>query len=306
VVDGSEPPEGWLGKPWALQQGGERAAGELLLFVDSDIDYDPHTIGSVLAFWEKERPSFLALLPHITMRGFWERLLMPQLAIIALGTLPLWMAPRTRTRHLAIGGGTGNLITRDAWERLGGHRRLRNAVVDDVGLARQVRGVLGEPAVALRAEAFVSVRMYEGLGQIVQGFSKNAFSIFGGSLAGALLAVLLAFVTQILPYLLALSGAARWLASGVVTPVEAVSILTVGLISVTRLILFGSLGYSLLHALFSLPLSMTVWLGIVLRSTWLNGIRRELSWRGRTYHMRPTTFGDEAPPARSGQAMSRK
>jgi hypothetical protein len=293
VVEGTEPPDGWLGKPWALQQGGERAAGELLLFVDSDITYDPHTVGSVLAFWEKAKPSFITLLPQIVMRGFWERLLMPQLANIALGTLPLWMASRTRSRHLAIGGGTGNLITRGAWERLGGHRRLRNAVVDDVGLARQVRGFLGEPTLAVRAESFVSVRMYEGLGEIVRGFSKNAFSVFGGSLAGALVAILLAFVSQILPYLISLSGVVRWFASGVVTPVEAISLLTVGVITISRLILFGTLGYSLLHAIFSLPLSMSVWLVIVLRSTWLSGIRRELSWRGRTYRARPTTFGEE-------------
>src|SRR5471032_2385909 len=32
AVHGEEPPPGWLGKPWALHQGSQRARGELLLF----------------------------------------------------------------------------------------------------------------------------------------------------------------------------------------------------------------------------------------------------------------------------------
>ncbi|MGZ8832261.1 MAG: glycosyltransferase, partial [Thermoanaerobaculia bacterium] len=44
VVHGEEPPPGWLGKPWALHQGSLRAKGELLLFVDADIDYAPQAL----------------------------------------------------------------------------------------------------------------------------------------------------------------------------------------------------------------------------------------------------------------------
>src|SRR3954466_10962756 len=33
VIAGEEPPPGWLGKPWAMEQGSGVARGELLLFV---------------------------------------------------------------------------------------------------------------------------------------------------------------------------------------------------------------------------------------------------------------------------------
>lgn len=36
VLDGGEPPEGWIGKPWALQQGVEAATGEIVVCVDAD------------------------------------------------------------------------------------------------------------------------------------------------------------------------------------------------------------------------------------------------------------------------------
>src|SRR5260370_9130106 len=41
VIDGVEPPAGWLGKTWALQQGSMRASGDLLLFADADLIYAP-------------------------------------------------------------------------------------------------------------------------------------------------------------------------------------------------------------------------------------------------------------------------
>jgi dolichol-phosphate mannosyltransferase len=36
VVDGKEPPPGWIGKPWALQQGLDAARGDIVISVDAD------------------------------------------------------------------------------------------------------------------------------------------------------------------------------------------------------------------------------------------------------------------------------
>ncbi|HET8797135.1 MAG TPA: glycosyltransferase family A protein, partial [Thermoanaerobaculia bacterium] len=58
VIDGEEPPAGWLGKPWALHQGSLRAKGELLLFVDADVMYAPDAVAAaaVLAAGEPDAP----------------------------------------------------------------------------------------------------------------------------------------------------------------------------------------------------------------------------------------------------------
>ena len=95
------------------------------------------------------------------------------------------------------------------------------------------------------------------------------------------LAVLIAagsIIFHILPYGQALAG-------------ERFSLATVGLISVTRLILFRRLRYRLDNALFLHPVMVAIWTWIFLRSTWLTGIRRTLLWRGRTYDARQTRFG---------------
>src|SRR3982751_3050665 len=36
VVGGPDPPPGWVGKPWALQQGVEAASGDVVVALDAD------------------------------------------------------------------------------------------------------------------------------------------------------------------------------------------------------------------------------------------------------------------------------
>src|ERR1041385_5282481 len=54
VIAGEEPPPGWLGKPWAMQQGSRAARGELLLFVDADVHYEPPALRAAVAHIERE------------------------------------------------------------------------------------------------------------------------------------------------------------------------------------------------------------------------------------------------------------
>ena len=39
--NGSPLPEGWYGKPWALQRAQQSAVGEWLLFIDADVELSP-------------------------------------------------------------------------------------------------------------------------------------------------------------------------------------------------------------------------------------------------------------------------
>jgi glycosyltransferase involved in cell wall biosynthesis len=279
VVDGDEPPAGWLGKPWALHEGSRIARGELLIFVDADVYYAPEAIASAVAHRELRSPSLLSLLPHFEMCGLGENAAMPMLAMFCFSFLPTWMSNRTRIAALAIGGGTGNLVTRDAYESAGGHEALKDAVVDDVALARLVRRS-GGTTETVRGDGLVSLRMYHGLAEVVDGFTKNAFAVFGRNYLAGLLIVAGCVIVHLLPYGLALAG--DW-----------ISIITVSLISVTRLILFRSLRYRLDNALFLHPVMAAIWTWIFLRSMWLTGIRRRLLWRGRTYDARQTRFGAE-------------
>jgi len=280
VVHGEEPPPGWLGKPWALHEGSLVARGDVLLFVDADIVYHPHALGAAVDFFQRSDAGLVALLPRFALHGFWEHIAMPQLAFLVFASTPLWLANRTRHRLLAIGGGPGNLVRRSAYEKAGGHAAIRNAVIDDVGLARLIRR--HAPTMAVLADDYVSVRMYQGLGEIVRGFTKNMWFVFGGSLTGAFILHLMTVVFHIAPYL--------W-AFGAEGNLQRVGLATIGIISLTRLIVFVPLHYGALNAIFGHPLMTAVWLIIFARSTWIVGIRRQLGWRGRSYDATKKEFG---------------
>src|SRR2546430_2445079 len=75
----------------------------------------------------------ITLLQHFELRGLGENAAMPMLAFFIYVVIPTWFATRTRAGALALGGGPGNLVARDAYDAAGGHPELRDAVIDDVG-----------------------------------------------------------------------------------------------------------------------------------------------------------------------------
>ncbi|HEY4642673.1 MAG TPA: glycosyltransferase family 2 protein [Thermoanaerobaculia bacterium] len=279
VIDGIEPPAGWLGKPWALHQGSRVATGELLLFVDADLIYAPPALAAAVAYLQTQCVALLSLFPYLEMRGFGEVASMPMMTMVFFTFMPTWISNRTRFARLAIGGGTGNLVVREVYETSGGHEALSDAVVDDIALARLIRRS-GWKTETIRADDLVSLRMYHGLREVIDGFTKNTFSALGRNYVAGFLVVAGCVVFHLLPYALALTG-------------DLVSIATIVIISLTRVILFRSLRYRVDAALFLHPVMAAIWTWIFIRSIWVTGIRRKLLWRGRTYDARRTRFGAE-------------
>jgi len=279
VMRGEETPEGWLGKPWALHQAAARARGDLLMFVDADVFYAPGTIAAAVAYIEERNVAMIALLPRFELHGFWENAAMPQLAMSLFSFLPIWIGERRQIALLAVGGGPGNFVRRADYDAVGGHESLRDAVIDDVSLARRLRKS-GRRTETVRADDFVFLHMYHGLREVIDGFTKNGFAIFGRSYLFALATVVLMLLVHFLPYVAACFG-------------NVPAIATIIVISLTRVVLFRTLGYSIWSAILLHPVMTLIWAWIFIRSMWLTGIRRQLHWRGRTYDARKTKFGHE-------------
>lgn len=202
--------------------------------------------------------------------------------------MPTWLSNRTTVQAIAIGGGTGNLVRRDDYEKAGGHEALRQAIVDDVALARLLRA-RSRRTLVVRAETLVSFRMYHGAKEIIDGFTKNLFTAFGRSYSAAFVIVAVTLFGNLVPYVL-LGKALVDLARVGVSTLEWLDVASVAVITLIRVILFRSLrslaNASFLHPLFILFTSYTF-----LRSTWLTGVRRTVHWRGRTYDAALPTFG---------------
>ena len=278
VVPGVDPPEGWLGKPHALYQGASRASGDVILFADADVRYDPPALSEAVAMLERERIDFLALFPRVEMHGFWENALMPYLAVSYFFGPAFWVNSDLQKRY-AAGGGAGMLVRTSAYRAAGGHEALKGSVIDDIGLAIRVRRAGGRCRMAM-ADHRVHLRMYRGFREVVDGFTKNMAWVFEGAM-GVFLAVS-TFFTYLAWTLPAIVLAAAALGARVPSRDLGLAAAAFGLTVAGRLAMGAYLRYPAWTAV-TQPITAAVWMGITVRSLARRFLHREVHWRGRTY-----------------------
>jgi len=197
VVSGSEPPAGWLGKPWACAQGAARARGEWICFTDADVRFAPDALSSALAFAEAAGGGGVTLSPRLLCESFWERTVQPvaTLAITALVAPPA--LSQRPDAPIALAAGAFMLMRRELYERAGGHAAVRDRVADDLALGRAVKRA-GGLLVLAHGDELLEVRMYHGHRELWRGWRKNAaYGLPGGApaaFAGAAAAALGALV----------------------------------------------------------------------------------------------------------------
>lgn len=214
IVDGGELPPGWVGKVWALEQG-RLAAGQpaYLLLTDADIHHDPASVRRLVAESEAQGLALNSRMALLRCSSAAERLLIPPFLFFFNLLYPMRRANNPRDRLAAAAGGCV-LIRREAAERIGGFAAIRGEIIDDVNLARRVKG-LGEPIrLAVSRSDVVSVREYRTVGPIWRMVRRSAFDELGYSwlrLAGAVAGLLLLFaVPPSLFFLAAGYGEGGW------------------------------------------------------------------------------------------------
>lgn len=285
VIEGVEPPPGWLGKPHALAAGARAASGEILLFADADVRYAPAALSEAVAFLEEEEADFVALFPALEGVGFWESVLMPYLPHVFYCGLG-FLANVGWARRVAAGGGAGNLVRRSAYEAIGGHDALKDSVVDDIRLALASKRA-GRRTLVVRAEELVRVRMYRGFREVWDGFTKNVAYVVGDASGVVLIVLILATLAlAILPVVVL--GASL---AGAGVPASDVRLAAVALIltAAGRIWLALAIRQPVWPSLFH-PILAAVWTGIIGRSFFHRIVRRRLTWRGREYDARSARF----------------
>ena len=214
------PPPGVNGKSRACQMLAEHARGEWLLFVDADT---LHRRDSIRAGVERALGLNVALFSAIPRQiiGSWsERLFVPAGFALIYNFLSPWRVYLERRLRPVNAAAIGQylLVRREAYFASGGHNAVRDQILDDVAMGKllKARGY----RVALGNGDWVRCRMYRGFSEMVEGFSKNAFSILNGSLAVSAMFIVVCLVLFLLPIVelaagLA-SGTTHWAAAAAV------------------------------------------------------------------------------------------
>ena len=173
VVRGEALPDGWIGKPWACWQGYRAARGDILVFTDADTRHASDLVARTVAVLEAEGADMVSVLPRQLMVGFWERLILPQVWFVINARHPLVRnVNRADDPRDVIANGQFIMIRREAYEAMGGHEAVRDAVVEDIRLAQRVVEV-GRRLFVVFGEAHIRTRMYDSLAAIIEGWTKN-------------------------------------------------------------------------------------------------------------------------------------
>jgi len=190
LVTGQPLPLGWLGKPYACQQLATHAdpASRVLIFIDADVVLAPHAVAAAVGLLDGF--DLISPYPRILAAGLGERLFQPLLQWSWQTFLPLRVAERSRRPSLAVAGGQLLVLTRVGYERAGGHAAVRDAVLEDIGLARAVKRTGGRIAVA-DGSRIASCHMYESWSDLERGYTKSLWASFGSPVGAAAVGLIL-------------------------------------------------------------------------------------------------------------------
>lgn len=199
VIAGEGLPTGWLGKPWACQQLAAQASGDILIFTDADVLWQPGALQALLHEFQRSRADLLSLWPrqHNITPG--ERLLTPLIDDVLLSLFPY---PLIHLPFSSASAANGQVMVfrRGPYQESGGHGLVQRELLEDVQFARRFKAAGKRVALALGGE-FVGVRMYRSYPQAVRGFSKNTLPLHGGSRPVMWLSWGLHFALYTLPWL---------------------------------------------------------------------------------------------------------
>lgn len=309
VLAGQPLPAGWMGKNWACHQLSKAASGDLLVFTDADVRWTPGAVTALVDEMQATRADLLTVWPTQTTVTWGERLVVPLMAMVVYGYLPLSLVHHSPWPVFAAANGQCLAFRRPAYEQTGGHAALRDNILEDVNLARRVKA----QGLRLRmadGAGLVSARMYDGWAAVRDGYAKNILAGYGGRTAGLLLAALFHWLVFLGPWFWLIAGAwqspamqeryslfGQPVAQAAVYPAWPLALIGLGL--AVRAISAAATGQRVRDALL-LPVSvllMTAIAGRAIRWQWRHG---GPSWKGRTYGSlnsgRSAAAGSQQPP----------
>ncbi|MEU6089858.1 glycosyltransferase [Streptomyces sp. NPDC047085] len=172
-----EPPPGWTGKLWAVRHGIglARARGpEYLLLTDADIAHAPDSLRELVAAARTGGFDVVSQMARLRVESLWERLVVPAFVYFFAQLYPFRWIGRKGSRTAAAAGGCV-LLRAETAERARIPDAIRHAVIDDVALARAVKGAGGHVWLGL-AERVESVRPYPRLHDLWRMVSRSAYA----------------------------------------------------------------------------------------------------------------------------------
>ncbi len=174
IVEIDACPPDWAGKVHAVHSGVTRSRGaagaDYLLFADADTVFVPGCVAASLALMRRRELDFLSLLSTLTHETWFERVVQTAAAFELMRQYPLTLANAVSDRR-AFANGQYMLFTREAYAAIGGHEAVKDALLEDIALARRIEAARRRAGVFL-ADGLLRCRMYADWAQFRRGWKR--------------------------------------------------------------------------------------------------------------------------------------
>jgi hopene-associated glycosyltransferase HpnB len=237
VFSGADLPPGWVGKVWALEQGAvhcglhvtdyglwwreglstQRGKPQYFLLTDADICHAPGSLRRLVAESENAGLALNSRMARLRCVSGPERLLIPPFVFFFNLLYPMRQVNERGSTVAAAAGGC-ILLASSALEHIGGFACIRDNIIDDVNLARQIKGRFSPIQLSLSRHEVKSLRAYASLAVIWAMVRRTAFTELryswlrlAGTLVGLGLMFLFPLVGTIGGVSMLLAGLAGWL-----------------------------------------------------------------------------------------------
>ena len=185
VIEAGPLPAGWSGKNNAVIAGAKAAQGQWLLFTDADTVHLPGSLARSVEEAQRQAAAMLSYSPEQCVKSFVEKAVMPVIfADLAATFRPSQVSDPNSPA--AAANGQYILITREAYEAVGGHAAIACDLLEDVALARAVKRSGRKLFFRFGGDA-VRTRMYRTFAQLREGWTKNLALLFPSPLRMAAL-----------------------------------------------------------------------------------------------------------------------
>jgi chlorobactene glucosyltransferase len=274
-------PPGWKGKVHACCTGAAAVAGDTqwLCFLDADMRAAPPAIASALQAASGRGLDLLMLAPRHELGSFAERLMLP-CGLYLLGFYQDLARIQAPDSDEVVATGQFMLLRRTAYEAVGGHAPVRDAICEDLELALLMKR-RGHRVLLMDGNLLLSTRMYTGWSTLWPGFAKNLIELLGGPLR-TLLAV---------PVVVTLAWVAVWLP---LFDLQALRHGASGALPALALASLGSAAVLGLHVGGAVHFRIPWWYGLLFPLGYTAGavmafdsvrwrLTRRVRWKGRVY-----------------------
>ena len=179
VLEATPPPPGWVGKNNAVALGAQHASNPWLLFTDADAVLFEGALAKSLALAIENDAALVSFSPEQDLKTWYEKALIP---FVYLRLAQRFSFDEINDPKSAAAAANGQflLITRDAYDAVGGHGAVHSAVLEDVALARRVKKT-GFRIWFASGVGMVRVRMYRSFSTMWEGWKKNLYQLMGGT-----------------------------------------------------------------------------------------------------------------------------